>query len=425
MICLANEFCFLGVMAGYLDWAILAAFLFGYALLSGRLQRTPVSAAMVFLLGGWVLSPSLLGWLHLSLDSEGLRILTEFTLALILFTDAAKANLAMLRNSARLPIRLLGLGLPLTIVVGALLAHLLFPAWPLAEAGILAVALAPTDAALGQPVVTNPAVPAPLREDLSAESGLNDGICVPFLLFLLTLISGSLQPSQQVPLLGQFFLSQIGVGVLVGVFLAMVGCTLRDRCLERGWIAQDWRPLLAVALPVLAFTLAQLLGGSGFIACFCAGLAMAGLTRRPQEQDLVAAEGAGDVLSLITWMAFGAVVLPRALAAMTPTALVYALLSLTVVRILPVALALAPMGLRWSTTLFIGWFGPRGLATIVFAVMVLERDLPHGQQIAGVMALTVAISVMAHGFSAVPLVQRFSRATGAGGSAAQGVFRGL
>lgn len=412
-------------MVGYLDWAILAAFLFAYTLLSGRLQQTPVSAAMVFLIGGWMLSPSLLGWLHLSFDSEGLRTLTEFTLALILFTDAAKANLAMLRNSARLPIRLLGLGLPLTIVVGALLAHLLFPAWPLLEAGLLAVALAPTDAALGQPVVTNPAVPAPLREDLSAESGLNDGICVPFLLFLLTLAAGWLQPTQQVAVLGRFFFAQIGVGVLVGVFLAMVGCTLRDRCLDRGWVAPDWRPLLAVALPVLAFTLAQVLGGSGFIACFCAGLAMAGLSRRSQEQDLVAAEGAGDVLSLITWMAFGAVVLPRALAAITPAAVAYALLSLTLVRMLPVALALAPMGLRWSTRLFIGWFGPRGLASIVFAVMVLESGLPHGQAIADVLALTVALSVIAHGFSAVPLVQRFSRGLAAGGGAGQGVFRGL
>ncbi|SBO41746.1 Putative Na+/H+ antiporter (fragment) [Cyanobium sp. NIES-981] len=208
------------MVQGYLNWAILATFVFAYALVAGRLQRTPVSAAMAFLFGGWLLSPVVLGWLQLSVDSEGLRTLTEYCLALILFSDAAQAQLPVLRDSARLPLRLLGLGLPLTIVFGAIVAHALFPGWSLVEAGIVAVALAPTDAALGQPVVTNPHVPAAIREDLSAESGLNDGICVPFLLFLLSLAAGSMPASQGVALLVRFFLSQIGVGVLVGVCLA-------------------------------------------------------------------------------------------------------------------------------------------------------------------------------------------------------------
>lgn len=402
------------MIQGYLNWAILAAFLFGYVLLSGLLKRTPLSAAMVFLLGGWLLSPAALGLLQLSVDAGGLRTVTEFSLALILFTDAAQAQLPVLRNSARLPVRLLGLGLPLTILLGGIVAHGLFPSWNLLEAGIVAVALAPTDAALGQPVVTNPCVPAPIREDLSAESGLNDGICVPFLLFLFSLAASSTAPgARDLGLLGQFFLSQIGVGVLVGVSLARVSCALRDRFSGKGWIAADWMPLLAVALPVLVFSLAQVLGGSGFIGCFCAGLVVGGLTRRDKEEQLVAAEGAGDVLSLITWMAFGSAVLGRALTAITPASLGYSLLSLTVVRMLPVALATAGMRLPPATILFVGWFGPRGLASIVFAVMVLDGGLPHGQQIADVIALTVVLSVLAHGLTAVPLAERFGRQAGA------------
>lgn len=399
------------MIQSYLDWAVLTGFVCLYALVSGRLQRTPFSAAMVFLLAGWLLSPACLGVLHFAVNSEGLRGVAEFSLALILFTDAAQAQLPVLRRSAHLPIRLLGLGLPLTIAVGALVAHWLFPSWPFVEAALLGVALAPTDAALGQPVVTNPKVPASIREDLSAESGLNDGICVPFLLFLLTLAGSDAIPeaSGSLGLLGQFFLQQIGVGVLVGVALASLGCWARDHCARQGWIAPDWRPVFAVALAVAVFTLAQTLGGSGFIGCFSAGLVMGGLTREGKEVELIAAEGAGDVLSLVTWMAFGAAVLGRALAALTPASLAYAVLSLTLIRMVPVALATAGLRLKPAATLFVGWFGPRGLASIVFAVMVLDAQVPHGKEIADAIALTVALSVVAHGLTAVPLARRFGR----------------
>ncbi|MFM7674075.1 MAG: cation:proton antiporter [Synechococcus sp.] len=400
------------MIQSYLDCAVLTGFVCLYALVSARLQRTPFSAAMVFLLAGWLLSPACLGVLHLAVDSEGLRGISEFSLALILFTDAAQAELPVLRRSARLPLRLLGLGLPLTIVVGAVVAHRLFPSWPFVEAALLGVALAPTDAALGQPVVTNPNVPASIREDLSAESGLNDGICVPALLCLLTLAERPTMPEagDGLGLLGQFFLQQIGVGVLVGVALASLGCWTCDHCARRGWIAPDWRPVLAVSLAVAVFTLAQSLGGSGFIGCFCAGLVMGGLTRQGKEIELIAAEGAGDVFSLVTWMAFGAAVLGRALAALTRASLAYAVLSLTLIRMIPVALATAGLGLPPATTLFVGWFGPRGLASIVFAVMVLDADVPHGQEIADAITLTVALSVVAHGLTAVPLAKRFGRA---------------
>jgi NhaP-type Na+/H+ or K+/H+ antiporter len=396
------------MIQGYLQWAVLAVAVLGYALVSGRLRKTPLSPSLVFLVAGWLLGPDVLGWLNIQVESEDLRTITEFTLALILFTDAANAQLSVLRD-LRLPVRLLGLGLPLSIVLGAVLAGLFFPAFTPLEACLLGVCLAPTDAALGQPVVTNPRVPPRIREDLSAESGLNDGICVPFLLFLLSLAARQGAATGGMGQLGGFFVEEIGGGLLVGVSVALLACVARDACSRRGWIAPDWRPDLAVAMAMLCFTLAQLIGGSGFIACFCGGLLMGGLTPRGKDEDLVAAEATGDVLSLITWMVFGAAVFGRALAAITPANLLYAVLSLTVVRMLPVALATLGLGLHRSTTLFVGWFGPRGLASIVFAVMLLDAGLPHGTDLADVIAITVTLSVLAHGLSAQGLADRYGR----------------
>lgn len=394
---------------GYLQWSVLAIAVLGYSLLSGRLQRTPLSASFLFLVIGWLLGPDGLGLLKIRLESENLRTIAEFTLALILFTDAAKAQLTVLRDSARLPVRLLGLGLPLSIVLGALLAGWLFPSFTPLEACLLGVSLAPTDAALGQPVVTNPQVPAPIREDLSAESGLNDGICVPFLLFLLSLTAGQTDPVGGLGQLGNFFVGAIGGGMLVGVGVTLVVCAARETCIRRGWIAADWQPVLAVATAMLCFTLAQLIGGSGFIACFCGGLLFGGISPRHKEEQLVAAEGTGDVLSVVTWLIFGAAVFGRALVAITPLNLLYALLSLTVVRMLPVALAMRGLGLQRATVLFVGWFGPRGLASIVFGVLLLDAGLPHGNALADVIAITVTLSVVAHGLSAQGLAERYGR----------------
>ena len=397
----------------YIDFAILAIFVYGYTLLSGRLKASPFGGAFCFLVIGMVLGSPLLNVLNFSVTGENLKLTAEFTLALILFSDAAKANLPALWKSAQLPIRLLGIGLPFTILLGGLVASRLFPAFSFSEAAILGIVLAPTDAALGQPVVSNPAVPEAIREDLSVESGLNDGICVPFLLSFLALSTAEATAGggagEGLKDFAALFLQQIGISTVVGLALTVVGVQLRDRCLRLGWIGADWRPLLAVALPVAAFCIAQTLGGSGFIACFVAGLAFDGFTRKDKDMELVAVEAGGDLLSLLTWMVFGAHVVSLALGHLTAASLLYAVLSLTVVRMLPVALATIGLGLDRPTTLFVGWFGPRGLASIVFAVMVLDQRLPHGNEIVTTVLLTVLLSVVAHGLSAPSLVRHYGR----------------
>jgi NhaP-type Na+/H+ or K+/H+ antiporter len=390
--------------AMYENLAILAAFVFLYSIASGGLERTPVNGALVFTAFGVVLGPPGLGLLSLDVDKEGLRTLAELTLALVLFTDAANANLGVLKRSFHIPQRLLLIGLPLTILLGFGVGVLLFDGLTLFEVAILATMLAPTDAALGKAVVTNAAVPSSIREGLNVESGLNDGICVPILFVFLALAADAGVAGGTTLLALKLVAGEIGVGLAVGAGFTLLGAWLIRQFAERGWITETWQQLPVVALAVACFAVAQLLGGSGFIACFAGGLLFGAIEKKHKERLLLAAEGTGDTLALITWVVFGAGVVGQAAGAFSWEVVLYALLSLTVVRMLPVFLTLAGMGIRADEKLFMGWFGPRGLASIVFAVIVLNEHLPGGGIIAMTVVCTIVLSVVAHGLSANPLV---------------------
>lgn len=393
----------------YTDWAIVAALVFIYGLVAGRLGRTWISDAIVFSFLGLFLGPYGLGILQFNVTSENLKTVVELTLALILFIDAANANLTVLKNSLRLPWRLLAVGLPLTILLGFGAGTLLFPDFSAVEVALLAVMLAPTDAALGKAVVTNPQVPDTIREDLNVESGLNDGICVPLLFSLLAIAATKNSGNGTLTLLSTLFIEQIGIGVLVGASFSAIGTQLRQFCILRGWTAEDWQPVLAIALAVGCFATAQYLGGSGFIACFVGGLVFGGIVTHEKEKLLIAAEATGDTLSLITWVAFGSSVIGLALRNLTWQAVLYGVLSLTAIRMFPVFLAVFGMKLDRWTKLFVGWFGPRGLASIVFTVIVLDEKLPHSREIAITVAITILLSVLAHGLSANPLAHRYGQ----------------
>lgn len=394
----------------YADWAIIAVIVLIYGLVAGRLGRTWISDAMIFLFTGLLLGPFALGILRFHVAPENLETLAELTLALILFTDAANANLTILKNSLRLPCRLLSIGLPLTIVLGFGLSIFLFPEWSMVEAGLLAVILAPTDAALGKAVVTNPQVPNNIREDLNVESGLNDGICVPVLFALLALTTGENTDNNTFTLLTTFFIEEIGIGVLVGASFSVISHQLREFCQTRNWVDKNWMPVLPIALAVGCFATAQHFGGSGFIACFVGGLIFGGMVKpQHKEELLMAAEATGDTLSLITWVAFGSSVVVLAFRQTTWQALVYGILSLTVIRIFPVFLSVLGMKLDNWTKLFVGWFGPRGLASIVFTVIVLDANLPHSKDIAIIVATTIILSVLAHGLTANPFAKYYGR----------------
>jgi NhaP-type Na+/H+ or K+/H+ antiporter len=388
----------------YENLAILAAFVFLYSVTAGGWERTPVSGALVFTLFGLVFGPLGLGLLTLDVGAEGLRGLAELSLALVLFTDASNADLRVLRTSFRIPQRLLLGGLPLTIVLGFGVGVLVFDNLTLLEIAILSTMLAPTDAALGKAVVTNESVPAQMREGLNVESGLNDGISVPILFVFLALATGGAGDSGTQALALKLVAEEIGIGVAVGLGLTLLGAWSIKKANEKGWITETWRQLPVVALAVACFALAQILGGSGFIASFSGGLLFGSLAKQHKPALLLAAEGTGDTLALITWVIFGSAVVGQAIGSFSWAMVLYAVLSLSLVRMLPVFLVLAGMQLRTDEKLFMGWFGPRGLASIVFAVIVLNEHLPGGDTIAMTVVCTIALSVIGHGLSANPLV---------------------
>lgn len=390
-------------MSEYQILAVVAGFAFLYSLVASRLERTPINGALVYVAFGILCGPSVLKLVDLNIGSEGLKLLAELTLAIVLFSDSANANLPVLRKFERLPIRLLLVGLPLTIALGFGAGYLLYSDLTMIQLALLATMLAPTDAALGKAVVTNPLVPPPVREGLNVESGLNDGICVPVLLIFLYMATNTSGDSSPAALIVKLPLQAIGIGALVGVAYALVGSFVFRVCSARGWIAGTWMQLPVVALAIFCFATAQCFGGSGFIASFVGGMIFGGLTRKHKEEVLESAEGVGDAFSLITWFVFGALITSKHLFQSGWQPIAYAALSLTLVRMVPVFLCVSGQKFRWDTKLFLGWFGPRGLASIVFLVMVMDAGIPGSEPITSTVMWTILLSVAAHGLTAIPL----------------------
>jgi NhaP-type Na+/H+ or K+/H+ antiporter len=392
-----------------IHWALpaIAVMLIGYGAVSGRLLSTPITQAMVFVTLGLVAGNQVVDLVDADRVTPFVRPLAEATLALVLFTDAVRVNRGRLRHESALPTRLLGVGLPLTILAGALAALILLPQLDLWTAAALATMLAPTDAALGLPVVTNPRLPSRIRQGLNVESGLNDGVCVPLLIIFLTIAQaeegvGHVEPVRVV-------LEEIGFGVIGGVAAGALGAWVLRRFGGRGWMEGTWRQIDAVATTLLAYTLAVALGGSGFIAAFVAGIVFRIVAADHAKEATFLAEQTGELLDAVTFLLFGAVLLGPALGELDWRIALYAVASLTVVRMLPVALAMVGAGMRRVTVGFLGWFGPRGLASIVFVLVLLEEtDLPERSLLLTVVTWTVALSVYAHGLTAGPGASRYA-----------------
>jgi sodium/hydrogen antiporter len=392
-----------------MHWALatVAAVLLGFAAISRRLDGTSITAPIVFAGIGLLVGSEALGLVEPDPDGTLVKYLAEATLALVLFADASRIDLRALRGEYAVPVRLLGFGLPLTLALGFLLALGVFGALSWSEALLVAVILAPTDAALGQAVVTGRRLPSRIRQGLNVESGLNDGICVPLFFIVLAVAeaeTGAVGNGAAVRLI----LEEIGYGILGGVVAGAAGAAVVLVAGARGLIDASWLQVVPVAAAALAFGVADALGGSGFIAAFVAGAVFGGLRQRGEEVEFLI-EQAGSVLNAITFIVFGAVLLAPALGDLTWSIAAYAVLSLTVVRMIPVAIALIGLHARLPTVGFLGWFGPRGLASIVFAVLVVEEaNLPHEATILNVVYVTIGLSVLAHGLSAAPLAARYA-----------------
>ncbi|HMB52723.1 MAG TPA: sodium:proton antiporter [Thermoanaerobaculia bacterium] len=390
------------------DVGLFVAVLFAYSLLSRRLERLSVSAPMVFVAAGIALGPHLLGWTSLELTGETGLLIAEVALVVVLFADASRVDLSTLRENSGLPARLLGIGMPLTIALGTAAGALLLTEIEFWEAAMIAAVLAPTDAALGQAVVSSERVPKRIRQAINVESGLNDGLSIPFL-FLFTGLALSEADVDAAGWLG-FAAEQIGIGALVGVGIGLAGGWLVDRSELSRWITPTFGQISMLALALGAWALAGELSGNGFIAAFTAGLAAGRVAAKHAERILDFTEDEGQLLNLGVFYLFG-ISAVGFLEGAGWEVYVFGLLSLTVVRMLPVALALATSQLRPVSVAFVAWFGPRGLASIILALVVLEEepDLPAIPTVFAAMTATVLFSVFAHGVSARPLTRAYGR----------------
>ncbi len=389
------------------DLLIVAAGVFVYALFSRRGESGSVTGPMVFTLFGLLIGSAVLDVVDLPATNSVIDALAQITLVLALFTDAARIDVTRLGAEHDVPLRLLGIGLPLTMLFGTLMAWWLFPGLGLWPAAVLGVILAPTDAALGQAVVTDERIPQRVRQALNVESGLNDGLAFPVLLIVLSLALES-EAGRSAGGWGVFVLSQVGLGPLAGLAVGLAGAFAVEFCAGRGWMNRAFLQISVLSLAILAYGGAEAIGGNGFIAAFAAGMVVGTRSRRLLDAVEEFGETEGKLLNLVVFLLFGAVLLPTAFAELGWRHLVYAGLSLTLIRMLPVALSLVGTRLLPVTVAFLGWFGPRGLASILYLLLIIEAGEDAGMaDVAPAVLVTVALSVLLHGASASPAARAY------------------
>jgi NhaP-type Na+/H+ or K+/H+ antiporter len=386
------------------DLAIVAAVIFLWGTLSARLERFDVTAPIIFVLAGLVLTHGPLAVLGFDPSRELVKALAEITLVLVLFSDASQVRLRDLRADAGVCLRLLGIGLPLTIGLGILLALALFSGINIWFALLIGAALAPTDAALSAGVMVNPDVPQRIRRWINIESGLNDGIVTPV---VLVAIAGAETAEHAAGVGPGVAVAELALGVLIGIVIGGAGGYVVNAARRRGWAEGGFAGSAVLALAICAYACSVALHGNGFIAAFVGGLAYGATSGKRGEGLVPYVEETGALVSLLVWLAFGAIAIVPAFEGLSWRTVLYAVLSLTVIRMVPVAVSLAGRRLGHAAVAFVGWFGPRGLASVVFALLALE-DVGHAAEPAvSVIAFTVLLSVVAHGLTAKPLAHRY------------------
>jgi NhaP-type Na+/H+ or K+/H+ antiporter len=374
--------------------------IFFYSVISRLLGKTIITGPILFTMAGILVPIFLPGLLEMEANQKFLLFVAELGLVLLLFTDASRISLENLRSLRPLPARLLSIGMLLTILLGAIFALVVFPHLSIWEAGILAAILAPTDAGLGQVIVSSPKVPLRIRNALNVEAGLNDGMSVPFLMFFIAMA----QPgSGSGSILTKFLVEQLGYGVIIGIGIGLIGGWLLGWAHKKKWMAESLGQLGLVTLPILSMIFSEPTGASMFIISFVAGMASQVGFKEVGDHSVEFTEGWGQIFNLFVFFFLG-LMIPKGWSKIESDLVIYAILSLTVTRMLPVAISLIGAHLKSSTVLFMGWFGPRGLASIVLGLVYIEQEarLPGEPTIRLAVTMTVLLSIFAHGFSALP-----------------------
>jgi NhaP-type Na+/H+ or K+/H+ antiporter len=386
----------------------IAVILIVYGTVSKPLDARGVTSPMIFTAAGVCVGTSALKLVNISIESSAARRFCELALVFLLFSDSTRIDLGSLRRHLGWPSRLLLIGLPLTILAGLGAGVLVFPSLALVGALLLSTMVCSTDAALGQRVVADTSVPGRVRQALDVESGLNDGLAVPFFLVAVDLTLARLSTGVTTAVVRNM-VEQIGWGLVAGIGAGTLAGLLLRVADDRAWVEGQWRQILPIVAALLAYVSALRLGGSGFIAAFTGGMAFGYFSRQHGLRVTVLNEDVGAILAGATWVGFGALAVGMLLPHVTWQIAAYAALSLTLIRMVPVAIAMLGTGARLPTVAFMGWFGPRGLASIVFALIALDEGIPDAQVLLTTVMVIVLLSVFLHGFSSVPLVAVYSR----------------
>jgi NhaP-type Na+/H+ or K+/H+ antiporter len=380
-----------------------------YSLLTKAISRTVLTLPIIFTLIGFAASNPIKMLAPPEVLDESKRFLAEITLVLVLFADASRVRFAQLKDNYQLPMRMLVIGMPLSIALGTVVVFWLSPEGGMAMALLTAAVLTPTDAALGQAVVSSPDVPEKLSQTINVESGLNDGLALPFVLLGAIMASAGMGQAHTEGLALKAVL-QVVLGPLAGIAIGWSVARGLDFVRDRDWVAESAQGVVFLATAFAAFLGAEVIGGNGFIAAFVAGAVFGNTYKHGLHFIHEFMEGQGQLLTMAAFFIFGALLLPDGLEHVTPVTVAIAILFLSIVRMGPIWLSLAGTGLKLKDKLFLGWFGPRGLASILFTLIMMDEfDFPNEQELLACVSLTVALSILMHGLSAIPLSRRIGR----------------
>ena len=397
-------------MHEYMNFLVIALVVLGYGYFSKLLLRYNISGPMIFVAVGVLLSPLGFGPSETKLNAELVQITAEFALIIILFSDAAALNLRKLRHEWSIPVRLLFISLPITVIAATLIAKQFFPGETTVYLLLMALILAPTDAALGKAVVTDKRVPEKIRSSINVESGLNDGIVLPVLLTVVAMIISGQEHAQDNSWIG-YVAQQITFGAIIGSVVGYIGAWLSLKVIQKDWMEPNYHNLIPIALAILSFYLAEYFGGNGFIAAFFAGLFVGNFSEDFRHHIEDFAESEGDLLIMISFLVFGIAFIPPTFEYWDFNVFVYSILSLTVLRMVPTAISLIGTKSDLSTILFIGWFGPRGIASILYVLIVINQlgSIKGHETVYAVISMTILLSIILHGLSAQPFARLYAK----------------
>ena len=387
---------------------VLTVLVLAYAVVSEQVNRRFIAPALIFMLAGMALGPFGFGVLDAGPATEGYTVLAQLALTVILFNQAAKLRLNRIRERSPVSLRLLVIGIPLTVLLSTLTAAVVLPVLPWWEAVALAAIVAPTEVALIEALLDDSRIPERVRQALSVESGFYDGFALAILLVAMGLASQRTDPNHTHWI--QFIFSTEILSLLAGAAVGLVGGWVVTWSRRSQWMTDTWAQLATLALAFVCFQLGEWLQASGFVAAFTGGLAFSFISRRNDDElPTQVSDATGQLLELLVFAMFGAFAVIDGWRNADWRIVLFSVLALFMVRIVAVLVALVRTSMPMSSRLFIGWFGPRGIGPLVLGLLVINRgEIERAGLIGTVGVVTVSLSLVLHSLSTAPGIRRLA-----------------